>query len=40
MWDKKNKGTKSKVVEIPTYYNQTDDESEKQEALRKLREMK
>lgn len=29
----------SKVVEIPTYYNQTDDESEKQEALRKLREM-
>jgi hypothetical protein len=28
----------SKVVEIPTYYNQTDDESEKQEALRKLKE--
>ena len=29
----------SKVVEIPIYYNQTDDESEKQETLRKLREM-
>ena len=39
VWDKKNKGNISKVVEIPTYYNQTDDESEKQEALRKLREM-
>lgn len=40
VWNSKNKGSvKDKIVEIPTYYNQIDDESEKQEALRKLREM-
>ena len=39
-WEQNNfSKPQSKVVEIPTYYNQTDDESEKQEALRKLREM-
>ena len=39
VWDKKNKGTKSKVIEIPSYYTEKDDDSEKQELLRKLREM-
>ena len=40
VWNSKNKGSvKDKVAEIPNYYNEKDDESEKQEALRKLREM-
>jgi hypothetical protein len=40
MWDKKNKMNKpqSKVVEIPDYYNQKDEEVDKAALLRKLNE--
>jgi hypothetical protein len=40
MWDKKNKTNKpqSKVVEIPDYYNQKDEEVDKAALLRKLNE--
>ena len=39
VWDKKNKGNISKAVDIPSYYAEKDDDSEKQDLLRKLREM-
>ena len=40
VWKSKNKGSvKDKAVDMPPYYNEKDDDSEKQEALRKLREM-
>ena len=39
-WEKSNYNQpQSKVIEIPSYYTEKDDDSEKQEALRKLREM-
>ena len=40
MWEKSNYNQpQSKVIEIPSYYTEKDDDSEKQELLRKLREM-
>lgn len=40
VWNSKNKGSvKDKVVDIPTYYTQKDDEEDKDELLRKLKEM-
>ena len=40
VWNSKNKGSvKDKAVDIPSYYTEKDDDSEKQELLRKLREM-
>ena len=40
VWNSKNKGSvKDKIVDIPNYYTQKDDEEDKDELLRKLKEM-
>lgn len=38
VWDKKNKGNISKAVDIPSYYAEKDEEVDKAELLRKLKE--